>query len=799
MNAGNNALSFLDGGGQVAQLIALKDWSGTRLGTPLAWPGWLRATVNLALNSKFPMFVALGEEHEFLYNDAYAEILGGKHPQALGARFADVWSDIWDDIHPIVQQSMQGIASHWKNMPLVTDRKGHDEQTWFTFSYSPLRDERGSITGMYCVCVETTNEVLAERHRAQEIDRMRELFRQAPGFTAVVREPGHVFELVNDAFINLIGQRDIIGRNLLEALPEMAQQGFVDALNCVYESGQPFVGNAMPLKLQRRPGEPLEERIVDFVYQPIRSSHGAVSGVFIQGNDVTDAVRATQALRESEERLRLLANTIPQMAWVAHPNGIVHWYNDRWCSYTGASPEMMQTLPWEHFCAADTVERVRRQWRQCVHDGKPFEGTFALRSASDEYRMFYTRMVPLKDARGAVVQWFGTGTDVTVLEEAKTELKAADARKDEFLAMLAHELRNPLAPIRASADILQVEGLPRATILHACNVIGRQVGNLTRQLDDLLDVARVTRGMVSLNPAPCTLSELVAEAAEQIGPLFQSKRQAFTVELQAGHVLLDVDKLRIVQVLANILDNAAKYTAPMGSISLLAVAGRGSVTITIVDSGVGMSPQLLPHVFDSFTQAERSPDRSQGGLGLGLALVKNLVQLHGGAVTAHSEGSGRGSQFVVTLPLSEPPPVGKQDVAGDAVVQAGTAALQVAVVDDNQDAAQMIAELLDIKGYTTHVRHSSQAALELAGEVDIDVFILDIGLPGMDGCELARRLRSLPASAGSHLIALTGYGQPEDRRRTAEAGFDVHLVKPADFATVLSVLSDIARRRPSLA
>lgn len=472
----------------------------------------------------------------------------------------------------------------------------------------------------------------------------------------------------------------------------------------------------------------------------------------------------------------------------------MHWYNERWCDYTGASPDMMQALPWEHFCAADVIDGVRRLWWQCVHDGGPFEGTFPLRSAADEYRMFYTRMVPLKDARGAVVQWFGTSTDVTVLEEAKTELKAADARKDAFLAMLAHELRNPLAPIRASADILKLEGMPRATILHACNVIGRQVVNLTWQLDDLLDVARVTRGLVSLNPAPCALSELVAEAAEQIGPLFQSKRHAFTVELPAGNVLLEVDKVRMVQVLANILDNAAKYTPPMGNISLLAVTGPGSVTITIADTGVGISEQLLPHVFESFTQAERSPDRAQGGLGMGLALVKNLVQLHGGVVLARSEGSGRGSEFAVTLPLSEQPPAGKQDGTGDALVRAGAAALQVAVVDDNQDAAQMIAELLDINGFTTHVRHSSQAALELAGEVDIDVFILDIGLPGMDGCELARRLHSLPASAGSHLIALTGYGQPEDRRRTAEAGFDVHLVKPADFAVLLSVLSGMAQR-----
>lgn len=793
MHTDKHSFPFLQNTGEVGKLIRQKDWKNSALGSPDGWPPSLRIITNLALNSKFPMFIAWGKNYSFIYNDAYAEILGEKHPQALGANFQDVWTEIWDNIQPIVLHSMDGHGSYCKDMPLVTSRKGYNENTWFTFSYSPIHDEEGCVAGMYCVCIETTNEMLAEQHRVRELERMRELFRQAPGFTAVVREPHHIFELANDAFLELIGNREIIGRNLQDAIPELEDQGFVATLNSVYNSGEPYIGNAVPLRLRRAPEQPLEQRFVDFIYQPIRDYQGQVSGVFIQGNDVTEKVNATKALRESEERLRQLANTIPQLAWVAHPDGKVHWYNDRWYAYTGTTAETMQAQGWERFYAPEVIEDATRQWQDSITYGLPFEGTFPLRSAHNEYRMFYTRMVPLSDSDGHVVQWFGTGTDVTVLEEAKNDLKAADARKDEFLAMLAHELRNPLAPIRSAAELLKIEGIPREKILKSCDIISRQVGNLTRQLDDLLDVAHVTRGLVMIRPTSCHLSELVTEATEQVRPIFQLKRQKFLADIPIDACFLNVDRVRIVQVLANVLDNAAKYTPEGGSITLQAVAEPEFVTITVTDSGVGIAKQLLSHVFELFTQAERSPDRSQGGLGLGLALVKNLVELHGGYVFAYSDGVGKGSKFVIKLPRTQAPPEMAASPSELHKEKPEKGKLQVIVVDDKQDAAQTIVTLLEKNGYMAHAAYSSLEALELAQRVRANVFLLDIGLPGMNGYELARRLRKLPETAQCCLIAHTGYGQREDVYRTQEVGFDDHFVKPVEFKVILDVLSKIKR------
>jgi len=776
--------------GEVGQLIRQKDWRGTALGPPEGWPASLRTVVSLVLHAKFPMFIAWGVGRSFLYNDAYAVILGAKHPHALGGDFQQIWSEIWDQIAPIVEQSMQGVGSYWQDMPLTTFRKGYAEQTWFTFSYSPIHDDSGAVAGMYCVCTETTTAVLAERHRARELERMRELFRQTPGFTAVVREPGHIFELANDAFLELIGDRPIIGHSLKTAIPELVGQGVIDALNIVYAGGEPYLGKAVVLRLQRHAGMPLEQRVVDFVYQPIRDPQGQVSGVFIQGNDVTQAIKAEKALRESEQRLRLLADTIPQLAWVAHPDGRVHWYNQRWYTYTGTTASSMAQLSWEQFYAPGVLASARRQWDEAIASGTPFEGTFPIRAGGGEYRMFYTRMVPLPDSDGEVVQWFGTSTDVTVLEDAKTELKAAGARKDEFLAMLAHELRNPLAPIRTAAELLSIKGLPHEQIVRSCAIIGRQVHNLTRQLDDLLDVAQVTRGIVSIRPMPCALADLVAEAVEQTGAGFAAKRQKLTVDLPGDACILTVDKVRMVQVIANVLDNATKYTPEAGAVALCAVVDDGFISIAIEDNGIGIDKQLLPHVFELFTQAERSPDRAQGGLGLGLALVKNLVELHGGQVAVTSAGAGRGSRVAIRLPHARADGDGDAPAASTVPVELPDTALRILVVDDNEDAAQMLAALLATKGYAADVAYSAADALVLAREMRPDVCLLDLGLPGMNGCELARRLRALPETAGCRLIALSGYGQPEDLRRTAAAGFDHHVVKPMEFDAILKLLAE---------
>ena len=661
------ALMFLSGGGKVGAMMRAHDWARSPLGHPASWPQALRTVVALMLNSKFPMFVAWGDELRFLYNDPYADILGEKHPASLGAPFQQIWAEIWSDVGPIVERALRGEASWWEKLPLLMNRHGFDEQTWFTFSYSAVRDDSGAIGGMYCACVEVTGQVLAERYRQQENERLMTLFEQAPGIIAVLRGPQHVFEIANKSYIEVVGRGNVVGKTAREVLPEVEGQGFFELLDEVYRSGKPFVGHALPLKLAREPGAPLELRYLDFIYQPIRDPSGQVVGIFVEGSDVT----------------------------------------------------------------------LRKQ----VED----------------------------------------------------ELRAANRQKDQFLAMLAHELRNPLAPITTAAHLLKLGRLDAEGVRNASEIIARQAEHMTDLVNDLLDVSRVTRGLVTLDKEVLDVNAVVSGAVEQVRPLIESKRHALTMQLSSepAHVL--GDRTRLVQVLSNILNNAAKYTPPDGRIALRVAAHGDRVTVTVTDNGIGIEPDVLPYIFELFTQAERTPDRSQGGLGIGLALVKSLVTLHGGMVDARA-APGPGSEFEICLPRLDAPSggaAGQEASASDA----GQQPLRVLVVDDNQDAAQMLATVLEVQGHAVSVEYDGHGALQHARRERPDVMLLDIGLPDTDGYALARQLRALPELRDTVLVALTGYGQPEDRRQAREAGFDHHLVKPADLGRVSEILASVRRGR----
>lgn len=656
-------LLFL-GDGTMRALMREHDWTTSPLGHPRDWPQALRTTVALMLDSKFPMFVAWGDELGFLYNDAYSVILGAKHPVSLGLRFCDVWSDIWDDIAPLVERTMCGESIYLDRFPLTMRRHGYDEETWFRFSYSPVRRDDGIVAGMFCACVEITNEVLAQRYRDEENTRLVNLFEEAPGIIAVLRGPDHVFELTNRSYLTLVGHRDLIGKPVRDALPEVQGQGYFELLDQVYTSGQPFVGHAVPLRVQREPGGPLEECYLDFVYQPIRDQYGKVTGIFLEGSDVT------------------------------------------------------------------------------------------------------------------------------VRKRIEDELREANRQKDDFLAMLAHELRNPLAPITTAAQLLQRGQMDAPGIARASAIIARQAQHMTALVNDLLDVSRVTRGQVTMAQEHVAVESLVQEAVEQVRPLIDSCQHALFLDVEPGLYVLG-DRTRLIQVLSNILNNAAKYTPAGGRIVLSVRTDGGDVRIAVRDNGQGIDLPVLPYIFDLFTQAERTPDRSQGGLGLGLALVKSLVLLHDGRVDALSDGLGEGSEFVVYLPLLAPVvPVPAEAPAAPATEASG---LRVLVVDDNVDAAEMLATLLEMNGYAVSVEFDGASALATALRERPAVALLDIGLPDMDGMELARRLRAQPQTADAVLVALTGYGQAEDQEQARQAGFNHHMVKPADIDRLLTLLAGIQR------
>ena len=403
---------------------------------------------------------------------------------------------------------------------------------------------------------------------------------------------------------------------------------------------------------------------------------------------------------------------------------------------------------------------------------------------------------PLVVAGGDTVGTVVTLTDITALREAQEELRQraealqeADRRKDDFLAMLAHELRNPLAPIRAALDVMRLHGVEDPHLRQGRDVIERQTQQLTRLVDDLLEVARINSGKIKLRRAPVEVARVVSTAVEAMRPAMDARRHALTVSLPDAPLWLDADFARLVQVLGNLLHNAAKYTDEGGRVSVSVAREGHDAVVRVRDSGVGIPPHMLARVFDLFTQVDRSLDRSQGGLGIGLALVRRLVVKHGGQVEAKSEGAGKGSEFVLRFPLIAPPAVEPSRVESGRESETPPSR-RVLIVDDNADSAEMMGALMEVCGHTVRVALSGAAALEGAREFHPDVVICDIGLPLMDGYEVARRMRAEPSLAGVRLVALTGYGRPEDLRRSREAGFDAHLVKPFDLAKIAEVFGD---------
>ena len=375
---------------------------------------------------------------------------------------------------------------------------------------------------------------------------------------------------------------------------------------------------------------------------------------------------------------------------------------------------------------------------------------------------------------------------------ARAEAERHNKMKDEFLAMLAHELRNPLAPITSAAQLLRLPEVSEGLRLKASNIISRQVRHMTELVDDLLDVSRVTRGLVKLENEILDLNKVAIAAVEQARPHIEERRHTLGVDLPPRPVPVEGDRTRLIQVLVNLLNNSAKYTPPGGRIGLTVTVkpdgGVGAATVAVRDNGSGIDAGLLPHVFDLFTQADRTPDRSQGGLGIGLALVKSIVRMHNGQVAAYSDGPQQGTTMTVTLPLADAE-VGQVIRAGEGSGE--TRPLVVTIVDDNLDAGHSLAVLLRAHGHTVHVHEDAVSTLDGA-DAATEVFILDIGLPDMTGYELARRLRRKPAHDKAVFVALTGYGQQRDRELSQQAGFDYHLVKPVEIGKLTQILAGVA-------
>lgn len=515
--------------------------------------------------------------------------------------------------------------------------------------------------------------------------------------------------------------------------------------------------------------------------------------------DITAQRRSALEMSESEERFRLAldAGNVGIWDWHIRENRVT--WSDRIYEFHGLGPEGFggRVEDFLNLVHPGDRERLGDAVRNAMEEGAPYEIEFRAVRPNGDIRWLLTNGKVIFGDDGKPLRMLGATVDVTERRTAEEALQEAARRKDEFLAMLAHELRNPLAPILNGVQILRRLGPPEPVLIQQGEMIERQVIHMKRLLDDLLDVSRITRRKIRLELRRLDVARLLHQAAETVSSVVGAKRQNLTISVPGSSIYVTADETRLTQVITNLLQNAAKYTEDGGRIDLIAESDETFVTIRVKDTGIGMSPAMLQQAFELFSQAERALDRSQGGLGIGLTIVKELVEMHGGSVSAHSAGPGRGSTFTVRIPAAAP-----QTAAGTivepAASQASQASLRILVVDDNADSADSLGMLLRLLGHDVRMVYDGPAALSEAERFDPDIVLLDIGIPEMDGYQIARRLRAARAHRRPLLVAVTGYGQEEDRQRALDAGFDHHLTKPVEMSsleqllrsTVTAVLSD---------
>ncbi len=502
-----------------------------------------------------------------------------------------------------------------------------------------------------------------------------------------------------------------------------------------------------------------------------------------------DLDRAAHALTESEGRLKaLFANAAVGIAELTH-QGRFALVNDALCRLLGEQREALLSVPMANVLHEGDRDDVASALRLLVAGVQPTfvgERRFMRRGGETLWVKLSISLAGERDDQESRV--VAVIEDVTERKHAEEDLREADRRKDEFLATLAHELRNPLAPIRNSLHIFRMAGVQDPTVERVTAMMERQVQHMVRMVDDLLEVSRISRGKIELRPERVELASILRSAVDTSLPLIQAGRHVLTVEIPEEPLVLDADPVRLSQVFANLINNAAKYTPEGGRIAVRVTAGQGRALISVKDNGEGIAPAMLGRVFNMFTQVNTG-HRAQGGLGIGLTLARTLVHLHGGTIEASSAGEGAGSEFRVRLPLAEQEPYQDDSVLAAAAETPGRLR-RVLVVDDNRDAADSLGVLLKLLGADVAVAHDGRAALEAMKTFKPAVVLLDLGMPDMSGLEVARRMREQVASGEITLVALTGWGQHEDRRRTHEAGFDYHLVKPADVGTLKSILAD---------
>jgi signal transduction histidine kinase/CheY-like chemotaxis protein len=831
--------AWVVGSGEMAARIRAYPWSRTRLGPLESWSQTLRTYVRIMLTSRQAMWIGWGEELIGLYNDAYCELLGVKHGP-LGRPAAATWSQIWDRVRPSVQKTLySGQGTYEEAMPLLLDRRGFLEEAAYTISNSPIVGEQGRAVGVLSSVTDETARVIAERQLAL----LHEVSSQGAGAGSVEEACRRCARAIAGADSDLpfallyVTDDQRRSASLLGAAGlDVGHAAAPATIDLKRPSIWPFAESLRTAETQTvddlaaivgpLPARPGRNPPTQAVVVPLLPSPGAgpaailVAGLnphrsFDSGYRMLIALLARQIAPH-------LSRTLDQQRERGRAQAADH-ARRRLFGFLEQSPIAVVIMHGPELCVEfanreferingrhDVVGKSMREVFSDIPADAPlwsiFERVYATGTpfVTSEHRLerdlgngrettYWTyNLHPLRDEEGRVEALMVSSVNVTdivrarkAVEAARVEAEKANRGKDEFMAMLGHELRNPLTTILATLAALRMDG--SKLLVQERRIIERQARQLADTVDDLLDVSRIVAGKVALTRRPVELADIVSKSVEASTPLLDERAHEMHIDVPHG-LVVDGDQRRLVQVVTNLIGNAAKYTGVAGRIEVTAERQDGLAILCVRDNGIGIAREILPRIFDRFRQSDRTLDRAQGGLGLGLSIVRNIVQLHGGVVTAHSDGPNRGSEFTVRLPCEPARRMPRGRMVRSNPPRTTTVSRTILIVDDNRDIAEVLARVLRARGHAVRVAHDGPAALESVHHFRPDFALLDIGLPLMDGYQLARRLRKQQGMDKLSLLAISGYGQASDVERARRAGFAAHITKPIDVERLVAML-----------
>ena len=778
-----------------------------------------------------PSFLAVlhGPTHVFeRVNDRYYQLVGHREllgkpvrealPEIAGQGFFEILDRVYATGEPFIGRDMRAMLERTPGQPL--------EECFLDLVYQPMFEPDGSITGIHAHGVD-----LSERHRSE----------------AALAELAEQRRLALDAAQMGWWHLDVVSGKVrcderFEKIYGVAEGEFPyeTAISLIHPEDRERVDAAV--KAATRPRDPVPYSVEARVVHPdgsIRWVHSMGQSTFAgEGEqrhavsfsgtltDITEGKVVQDALRESEARFRQLADAMPQIVFAGGPDGHVDYYNRQWYDYTGLSQGTLGDVAWDEILHPDDYQKTIERWSAALRSGELYEMEYRFKRASDgEYRWFLGRALPVKDAAGNVLRWFGTNTDIHEYKQlqeqnvqlldseraARAEAERTSRLKDEFLATLSHELRTPLNAILGWTQVLRDGHADPEDLAHGLGTIERNARVQTQIIEDLLEMSRIISGKVRLDVQRIDLAPVVQASVDTVLPTAEAKGIRLQVILDPAARPVSGDPNRLQQVFWNLLSNAIKFTPKGGRVQVVLERVNSHLEVSVIDTGEGIAPEFLPHAFDRFRQADASTTRRHGGLGLGLAIVKQLVELHGGSVHVHSDGLGQGTTFRVLLPLTVLHSAAESEGAERRHPRAGSsfrpvsseqfnlAGVKVLVVDDESDARALIKRLLEDRQASVRTAGSAAEAFELIRSERPEVLVSDIGMPEEDGYSLIRRVRALGPEHGGHVpaIALTAYARAEDRLKTIMAGFQVHLAKPVDTMELLALVASLAGRTAS--